>query len=115
MLSDNHPLSRQYCAMAKRMATENGSEVCAMAMQLMGIEGLMAVTFSFYSSCHYIMIIILVHHRKLELKDISEISVCIKSWKEQMKSCIISSDDPWSDSDDASRSELTGRYRQHSF
>jgi hypothetical protein len=43
MLYQNHPASREYCAMAKRMATEQGSEICGTAMQLMGPEGLLQV------------------------------------------------------------------------
>jgi alkylation response protein AidB-like acyl-CoA dehydrogenase len=47
MLYQNHPASREYCAMAKRMATEQGSEICGTAMQLMGPEGLLQVLFFF--------------------------------------------------------------------
>jgi hypothetical protein len=39
MLDNDHPLAPAYCAMAKKIATDNGFDVCNQALQLHGGYG----------------------------------------------------------------------------
>lgn len=77
LLHLQHPNSRSLCAMAKRTATELGSEICAMAMQIMGEEGLLAV--SKLSLVVFSNSLLSFYLRLIILKGIFEIFVFIRS------------------------------------
>lgn len=76
LLHLQHPNSRSLCAMAKRTATELGSEICAMAMQIMGEEGLLAVS---KLSLAFSNSLLSFYLRLIILKGIFEIFVFIRS------------------------------------